>query len=71
MIALALEAFAAALKAIELSEAVLNTAKQNGEMTPEQEAAWDAHKKQRMAMSHWHPTPAAPPDRAPDQGGGQ
>jgi len=60
-IANALAALGAALKAADLLQGMLQTARQNSEMTPEQEQEFDAHVAQRMAMPHWQGRNPQPP----------
>jgi hypothetical protein len=55
----------AGIKALTaLGNLVANTVaerKRTGELTPEEEAAWDAHVSTRMDMAHWMPSKAKKP----------
>lgn len=48
-----LTALNAALKTADLLAATLKTARENAEMTPEQEAEFDAATAARMQLPHW------------------
>lgn len=49
--------FAALDQTILLVSKLIETAKQSGELTPEQEAAIDSRQKELMAQDHWKVEP--------------
>lgn len=51
---LALQALDTAIKGVQLLETYLQTARENHEMTPEEEAQYDLHIANRMSQPHWH-----------------
>lgn len=52
----ALAALSGLLKAFDVIAAWLKTKRENAEMTPEQEAEFDAYTAERMKMPHWKPS---------------
>ncbi len=50
----------AAIQLVEAGIRIMNARRQAGEMTPEEEAAWDREVTQRLQASHWTPSTAKP-----------